>query len=363
MKITVFSSLPADSGCFLRAKYLASSLTSAGNKATLVPEPRGISFLLHMAYSLFRNLYILFTSSPDAGICIKPYPNTLWPLLIKRFFKKSFLVITDIDDLDYGYRKGILPFLSKHLQLPFPRFCDLVTYHNDNLFHHIQKNFKVSANKMYRLDQGVDFSVYGNINRKKAAELRSKIIRNSKIQKPVLLSYSAHLNVASDLEEILQALKIILHKRDDILLVIAGGGPLLSYFQTKATQLGLSSHTYFTGYLHPNEVALHLGASDFGIVYYRNNHVNQFRTSMKIREYLALGMNVICNNVGDLKEFKDLTFQSGSGYKNLALKILKTLSLRNPGINKKAISYIRRKYDWTLIGKSFSNTLKKIKHS
>lgn len=359
MEILVLSSLPQDSGCFLRAKYLADGLAQAGHRTTLAMEPKGISFLLHMLLSFVRNIFLVLFSKADVGICIKPYPNTLWPLLLRRFFRRDFFVVTDIDDLDYGYRKGFLSRLSRILQLPFPQHCNLVTYHNDNLFRHIRENFHVPENRLYRLDQGVDFNIYGHTNETATAELRKKIVSRSGMQNPVLLAYSAHLNIASDLDDIFTALSETYSSFPQFYLVIAGGGPMLEEFQQHASLLPFAQQIHFTGHLSPQDVSLHLAAADYGLVYYADKHVNYYRTSMKIREYLALGMDVICNNVGDLKEFGNLTFQSGPSSHEFAVKIVEVLKeqKRLPASLKN--SYIRSKYDWKTIAEAFAHILQK----
>jgi hypothetical protein len=81
---------------------------------------------------------------------------------------------------------------------------------------------------------------------------------------------------------------------------------------------------------------------------------------MKIREYLALGMDVICNNVGDLQEFKDLTFQSGPTPHDYALKILEVLTEQRRLPSAIKIDSIKRKYDWESIAEDFAL---KLQHS
>lgn len=358
LKILVFSSLPADSGCYLRAGYLASALIRNGMEAWLIPEPKGISFMLHMAYSFFRNLWICFTTDFKVGISIKPYPNTLWPLLLKKIFQRKLIVVADIDDIDYGYRKGIIPIISCMLQLPFPRYCDIVTYHNDNLYGYIQDTFKVKKERLYRLDQGVDFTVYGKRDDRAVTMLRKQMIMKSGLSAPKLLVYSAHLNIASDLDEILEAYKLVQLKRDDLYLVVAGGGPMLDDFRKLSVKMGLKGKIFFTGHLLPTEVALHVSSADFALVYYKDKKVNYYRTSMKIREYMALGQRVICNDVGDLREFRKYAYMSGSGPESFSDKILKALGERTDIRARAGQSYVRKKYDWDVIGRKFADMLR-----
>ena len=92
-----------------------------------------------------------------------------------------------------------------------------------------------------------------------------------------------------------------------------------------ARALGMDGLTTFTGHVPPAEVADYLRMGDAAIVYYKDIEVNYFRESMKLREMLALGLKVVCNDVGDLERFKDYTYQTGSGHEEVAHQLVSVL--------------------------------------
>lgn len=350
----ILSSLPKNSGCYLRAKYLATSLSQNGAKVKLIIPIISNSFLLAFTLNFFKYLFFIFITSYKYGIAIKPYPNTLFPLLLKKLISKNKIIV-DIDDIDFGYRKGLMSTLSRWLQQPFPKYFDLVTYHNDLLKNFIIKEYKVSKEKLYILKQGVDFKIFNNkINHQ---SFKQEFIKQQSLNsKTKIIIYSAHLNIAADLDIVLQYLSGILQLNN--FLIIAGGGPQLDEYKKMAQMFGLKN-IFFTGYLSPEQIIQYILISDYALVFYKDIEVNYYRCSMKLREYLALKKKVICNNVGELKYFKKYTYQSNKNIESF-ITILKNLLIKKPKDNReqKGYFFIRDNFNWQNIGKDFLNYLK-----
>lgn len=343
MKVVILSSFAQDVGCWLRAQYLGGSLNGC-EVSYIKPFKKTWPFMLDMLFSLPVNFFRVLFAKADVMIAVKPFPNVTWPLLVKRLFGTK--IIVDIDDLDHGYRKGIVSEISKMLIRPFPRYFDLVTYHNNNLLKHIVNDLKVDRNKTYRLDQGVDFGVFNH-------EIKDALLRNKFVGRKVLL-YTGHLNIASDLDDILKAVSML---KERYVFIIAGGGPLENDFKKLAKELNVS--VFFTGHLDRKDVARYLSIADVCLVYYKDNLVNLYRCSMKLRECLAMEKKVACNDVGDLKEFKDFTYQCGSDLKEFSKMIVKALNSKDKR-NIKGRKYIENKYNWEKIGEKFSKQIHKL---
>lgn len=346
----ILSSLPFNSGCFLRAKYLASALKKAGAKVKLVIPFRTKPLMLDFALNFIKYLFAVFITDYRIGMAIKPYPNTLIPLLVKKFIKHNKIIV-DIDDIDFGYRKGVISTISRWIQKPFPRHFDIITYHNSMLKKFIKDEYGVINQQLHVLKQGVDMDVFNyriKINDfKKRFFLRYKLNKNIKV-----LIYTAHLNIASDLDVVFRNIKSILEKYN-CFLIIAGGGPLLNYYKQLADNLNLQK-IYFTGYLSPYEIVKYIMISDFSLVYYKDKKVNYYRSSMKLREHLALKKKIICNDVGELKLFKKFTYQSSTDIVSF-IKLIEKLLKKNPVDRReiKGYSFIKKNYDWAKIGKEF----------
>lgn len=337
MRTAILSSLAKDSGCWLRAGYLADSLKNNCEVKFIQPLPKTLPFMLDMFISIPINLIKVTFSKADFFIGIKPYPNITIPLLFVKIFKGKRIGV-DIDDLDSGYRKGILSKISSALQKPFPKYFDIVTYHNPLLKDHIIKEFKVEEERLYKLDQGVDLKTF-----------------DYKLNKPEkeTLFYMGHLNIASDLDSILKAVKLVQDKKN-VKFVIVGGGPDQAKFRKLARQLNVSAR--FTGHLSKEETAKELSKADVCLIYYKEKKVNAYRCSMKLRECLAMGKKIVCNDFGDLKKFEKYTYQSSSNLEDFADKIIQTLK-KSDQREIKGLRYIRKNLDWNKIGKDFFNKI------
>lgn len=361
MKILILSSLPNNSGCHLRAKYLSDALKKAGHKTIFVTPLMPLPFMLDIFISFFWYLFKVFITPFDFGMCIKPYPNTLLPLIIKRFFFNKIKIGVDIDDIDYGYRKGFLSNLLRFIQKPMPMLCDIVTCHNSNLERWIPEEYSVPKDKIYILKQGVDTTIFFKVSDKEQREDRCYWEKRLNIsKKDILLVHTAHLNIASDFDDILEAFYIASNITKDLKLLVAGGGPLLEFYKKKAFNKNLQGKIFFTGLIKPEEVRRCINAADFCLVYYKDRPVNLYRTSMKIRENLAMAKRVIANDIGDLKEFQDFIYPAGTGAENYAKGILNAIYTFSDNREIRGSIYIKEKYDWDKIGFLFSERLKNL---
>jgi len=350
----ILSSLPRNSGCFLRAKYLGKALAKNGLNVKVVIPPAAMPFMLDFVVTFFLNLLYIFKYKFKIAIAIKPYPNTLVPLLIKRIFT-DIKICVDIDDIDFGYRKGIINTISRIIQKPFPKYFDIVTYHNPMLKDFIINEYNVNEKKLSQLPQGVDFDIYNYKTKIKnfKKELLKKLGINSKTK---IIIYTAHLNIAADLDIILDNINNLLEKRN-YFLIIAGGGPMLNFYKGYAKKRNIKK-IYFTGYLVPEEIVKYSIIADVAIVYYKDKPVNYYRCSMKLREYLALKKKVVSNDVGELKKFKKYVYQSKSDINSFIKKL--DFFLRNNYSDKRELrgyTFVKETYNWDNIEKKFKKIL------
>lgn len=355
MKIVVLSSLAQDSGCYLRARYMADALKPMAEVRFLKPLFRSLPFMADMLLSVPYNILRVLLSDGDVYIGIKPFPNVTLPLIIKKMLTGKKIVV-DIDDLDSGYRKGWLSAVSHLVQKPFPAYFDLITYHNKRLEPYIQRTFSVNKDRLYRLKQGVDTSVFspGSFDRK----LRQRFPEGNKI-----IVYTGHLNAASDLEEILRAMKLVFNRfnRKPVTFIVAGGGPDEDRFRNFARKTGVPA--YFTGRISHTRVASYISIADICLVYYRDIPVNYYRSSMKLRECLAMNKQVITDNVGELKQFKTYTYQTKPDIVAYAGKIIELLTGKTDQRENAGRDLVRRTCDWNSLGRQFYKRLDRLLHT
>jgi len=211
--------------------------------------------------------------------------------------------------------------------------------------------YKIDRNRLVSLPQGVDFNIYNYKtdvkNFKKQLKKRLGIKDRTKI-----IIYTAHLNIAADLDIMLDNMNDLLKKRD-YFFIIAGGGPMLDYFKNYASSKKIEK-IYFTGYLKPADIVKYILSADIALVFYKDKPVNYYRCSMKLREYLALRKKVVSNNIGELKNFKEYVYQSKKDIESFMRKIDEVLQKKRDDKRElEGYKFVREYYDWEKIGKDF----------
>ena len=336
LRIMVVSGLGKDSGCTVRARYLTTALRKAGAKARLAPGLKTLPLFLDQIAASAWNLRLL--SHPcDVVIGCKPQP-AITPLLTLKKLQGATTVM-DIDDLDFGYRSGLLRWMTMRVQQPFPRLCDLVTYHNEALLEVIRDVFHVPAARLFRLPQAVDTDIFH-------PNVHSAAHRNGSV-----VVYPAHLNIASDLDAVFDVIRLARQHLPSLQLVVIGGGPKERHFRALAKAKNVDDITSFTGLVEPECVPKYLARGDIGIAYYKDNEVNRFRASMKVREMLACGLQVVCTDVGDLKQFARFTYQAPPEPLQVSATLVHVLTNGGDGREVMGSSYVRSALAWTTIGK------------
>ena len=340
MKVLVLSSLPQDSGCWLRTSYMAKSLEKKCTIELVNPPQKCLPMLMDVIFSTPYYIFKALTTDAHILIGVKPFPNITIPLLLAKLLRKKRIVV-DVDDADYLYFKGFPAKLIEWAQKSLPRFFDLVTYHTSLLRDLIIDQFGVKPESLYLLDQGVDLSQF--YPREKRSEKN-------------MLFYTGHLNVASELKYILKAVKMVQEQRG-VHLIVAGGGPEEATFRKMADKMNVDAK--FTGRLSAREVAEKCAISEVCLVYHRETTANAYRCSMKIRECLAMGKKIVCNDYGDLKQFEKFTYQARGDINDFAEKILDVID----GGDSREIqghNFIKNRYDWDTIGERFYNKLREL---
>jgi glycosyltransferase involved in cell wall biosynthesis len=174
--------------------------------------------------------------------------------------------------------------------------------------------------------------------------------------------YAAHLNIASDLDAIFDIIDIARRQLPALHFLVVGGGPLEQHFRGMARNRGVDTRTTFTGYVSPERISDYLRLGDAAIVYYKDIEVNYFRESMKLRDMLALGVKVVCNDVGDLQRFRDYTYQTGTSYEDVARQLVRVLESGGDGREARGMAYVRQ-FDWNHIAADLFNRLTEARHA
>jgi glycosyltransferase involved in cell wall biosynthesis len=93
-----------------------------------------------------------------------------------------------------------------------------------------------------------------------------------------------------------------------------------------------------------------------GINYMAPTRANQSRASIKVREYLAAGLRVVCNPVGDAETFKDYITLC-TRIEEFPGAIGKALEEKNPESAQEAQKFVERNFSWPQLVEDFLSQL------
>jgi glycosyltransferase involved in cell wall biosynthesis len=280
----------------LRAQALSDGLRRVGWQVT---DSRGRgrrSTPWELLATLVPNCWLALRTPADVALGCKPHPNVTLPLMICRW--RGIKTWLDVDDLDHAYRRGPAAWIVDRLQRPHPRRADVVTYHHPRLRTHLVDRLGCAPERVMAVPQGVHVARF--------ARARAPLAVHDGRPRAV---FAAHLNLACDLEIVLAAWPQVLARRPDAVLTVVGGGARLGEFRRRVRDQGLAGSVALTGEVRPAEVPAYLAGADVAVAWASDRLVNRHRCSLKLREYLAAGLPVVCNDVGELADFAAVTYQ------------------------------------------------------
>jgi glycosyltransferase involved in cell wall biosynthesis len=296
----VLSALSLGTGSGLRARYLCDALRRLGWDATLCapagpPKPYSSEMLLGAPRQWAA---VLRAGRVDLAVGVKPYPNVWKALGWLRW--RGAVTVCDVDDDDGGYRGGPLSLLTRVIQAPAFSAAEYLSTHHPLLKRRLAA--RVGGPRVLDLPQGVDLTVFDAARRRKgaAAWRRRRGLRGP------LLAFTAHLNVACQLDVLLRCLGPWLRSHPAATLLVAGDGPDRARFEALAAPYG--AQVRFLGVVTPEGAAQVLAAATLSVSAYGDNPGNRHRVPMKVAESLAMGLPVVSNLVPGLKPLKPYLF-------------------------------------------------------
>lgn len=329
-RFVAFSAFPEN----LRAQALVTALRARGFEV-VAPRDRRWHPTAGVLLGIVPNCWFALRCRADVAIGFKPHPNVTLPLLICRM--RGIATWIDVDDLDHTYRNGWPRALVRLVQRPFPRRATVVTYHNATLRGYLLHEMGCDADRVVRLRQGVDVAAFdaARVLRARRAPRHSRVV-----------VYSAHLNRANDLRTILAAWRSVADRVPDATLLVVGGGPHLRRYRRMAHRYGLARSVVFTGAVDHERVPSLLALADAAVLYLPPAPFNEHRCSLKLREYLAAEMRVVCNDTGELERYAPFVYQCGSSVPSLAAQIVRVLDGYDDGRQVRGCRLVQSRLDW-----------------
>lgn len=328
----VFSALGSGSGCALRARYLCDALQRQGWDARLVlPLLPNLPFSLEAFASLPRFLFKAMAARPDLAIGIKPYPNAWAALALARLMGAD--TVMDVDDLDGSWRGGPAGLLARLAQAPAFLFLNRFSTHHEG----IRAALK-GKGEVLELDQGVDTAIFHPGKKTRAEKI---------------LLFTAHLNVACQLDLLIACTGPWLRQNPSWKLVVAGGGPLLRHFRKKHE----SPQVAFSGLLSPESVGDWIRRSRICLSAYGPQEGNLTRVPMKCGEYLACGKPVISNEIPGMKKLRRFVYLCRPDAESFGRELDRLSRGRGDGRERRGAAWVRRNLSWGLVARRFLKAL------
>ena len=327
------------------------TLNDSKKQAPSVKYLRSIDFFpllpLNILGATFLNTLKVFFVKPDLVLALKPLPNSCFPAIIAKLIGAKTII--HINDLDYEfYARGIVKAVMKCFYRLFPRLFDRVSCPSLKLMKYVQDDLGLGKDRFILLNQGVDTQRFKVDEDKRLKERLG--LTNCKV-----VVYIASIGITASLEVIARIFWQILLSETNIKILVIGGGIYLDRFKEAIEELGIQDKVIFTGFISYGEIPQYLALADLGINYMENNKGNNYRVPIKVKEYLALGLPVVCNAVGDFEILKEYIKIAENDDEFVAL--VKQLLGEGCKKNNEAMQFMEKNYNWRTIVRNFNHEI------
>lgn len=246
---------------------------------------------LHQTF--FHFIWQSLGASYDVLFIQKFNPITLTCILIARLRFKYVWV--DWDDLDHDMQKSeFFEYLVKGSEKLGPKLVHTVTSHSNSILGY------APYKKTYFLPQTIDDDLFQ--------------LQHKPKDKPCFIKLGYHINPSAkligymctfthggmlDLPNILDVWRQIHSYNKNVYFILLAGGPFENLAKHLINISGLSENVIVTGFLDKKDVAKWLKQLDLAHIYLSHRPANYARVSLKLCEYLALGVPTLGQCLGE----------------------------------------------------------------
>ncbi|MBU0952735.1 MAG: glycosyltransferase family 4 protein [Elusimicrobia bacterium] len=160
------------------------------------------------------------------------------------------------------------------------------------------------------------------------------------------------------LDNLIEALKIVTKKRNNVLLIIGGAGSLEKKLKQMASEFSLEQNVKFIGLVNDEQLPLYYQAADYFIL--PTAELEGF--GLVTLEALSCGTPVLATDVGATRELitgSEYLFKSPQP-RDLAIKILEYLDIseeRSKQISNESRTHVLNNYSWDKAADSYEKVL------
>ena len=207
--------------------------------------------------------------------------------LLKKTGRVKHLIYYDID-----YYPAVHPHWAKQLSKREQMLCDAADAVASVSRPLAELREKQGARLAAVVPNGVDFAKFY-----KANLLREK--------RPLTLIYTGSLDMRWGIDLPIRSMPLLLQQFPDARLIIAGRGRAEQELRTLANSLGVQDHVRFAGFVPYPELPALLSQADIGVATSRQDPFRWYASPLKLVEYMAAGLPVICSGGGEAERMVD----------------------------------------------------------
>ena len=201
--------------------------------------------------------------------------------MLKKSGRVGFLIYYDID-----YYPGVHPQWSKILARREQICCNVADAVASVSRPLAALREQQGAKLATVIPNGVDFERFYTAN----------LVRK---EHPPTLIFMGSLDERWGVDLSIQAMPLLRRQIPDIRLLIAGCGPAEQELRQLALSLGVNDCVRFEGFVPYPDLPSLLAQADIGVATSRSNIFRQYASPLKIVEYMAAGLPVICSGGGE----------------------------------------------------------------
>lgn len=312
----------------------------------------GVFFLSYVAtaFSLYRDLK---SAEIDDNIVLsKANLTNLFLSFLLKF--SSSRVILDNDDYEPAisreyYEAGDQGVISHLLTYPAfyitPFLCDhmvVVSVYLEEKF----SSLGYPEERISLIRNGAEAEFFSDYSEQKVDEIK----KSNGLEGYQIIGYLGTLKPQSSIDKFFPIFKELAEEDGEVRLVIVGGGSEEEKLEERTRELGIEDRVIFTGMVDHSEVPDYLQVFDLAILPLEDNEHNEGRCSVKMFEYMAAGLNIVADGVGEVENVlpKSSIAKSEKDWVDLCLTSL----------NKGEVSYNEEEYSWTFRSEDYEEVLR-----
>lgn len=214
------------------------------------------------------------------------HEGALIGVCLRYFLKKPVLfdyqgsLTNEIVSHGFTNKESLVFKLFKSIELFIDRQVDFIIVSAGFMKQAIVDNFLISKDKIQVVEDGVDTTLYQNIN-------GQYLIEKLKLPKKKLIVYTGYLSEYQGIDLLIEAAKLLSTKRDDFHFLIVGY-PEENY-QNLVKVANLSSRFTFTGKVDYRYINDYLSVADIGI----SPKISETEGNLKLYSYMACKLPAI----------------------------------------------------------------------